>query len=69
MPDLPVENSKEQFERVAGLTGEKLGKMAAEFSGATNDSVKDNPIKVVAIAAAVGILAGSLLTLALRKRD
>lgn len=76
MSDQTIENSKEQFEKIAELTGEKLGNMAAEFSGATTDYVKsgheyvkENPVKTIAIAAAVGILAGSLLTMALRSRD
>lgn len=63
------------YEKMAHDAGEKIGNFATNFSKSTADSVKssreyiqDNPIKGVAIAAAVGVATGSLLTMALRRR-
>lgn len=55
--------------------GKKIGAMASDFTNKTSDYVKtsrdyvkENPATGVAIAAAAGVVAGSLLTMALRRR-
>lgn len=55
--------------------GKKIGAMASDFTNKTSDYVKtsrdyvkENPTAGVAIAAAAGVVAGSLLTMALRSR-
>jgi hypothetical protein len=55
--------------------GEKVANMASEIADSTTqyvktgrDFVKDNPAKGVAYAAAAGVAAGCLLTLALTRR-
>ena len=56
--------------------GEKIGNMASNVSDSAHryvdtsrEYVKENPMKGLAIAAATGLVAGSLLTLALRRRS
>lgn len=62
-----------QFEKAVENIGEKAGSMASDLANSTSDTlrtsqeyVKENPTKGVAIAAAAGIVVGSLLTMALR---
>lgn len=64
-----------QLEKTAKNAGEEIGAMASDFASRSADSlksgreyVKENPVRGVAIAAAAGAVAGSLLTMAMRKR-
>jgi ElaB/YqjD/DUF883 family membrane-anchored ribosome-binding protein len=68
-------NGEHQMERLAQNAGEKIGTIASDFAHSTADSmkssreyVKENPVKGVAIAAAAGLVAGSLLTMVMRPR-
>ncbi len=61
-------------EKVVKNAGERVGAMASNISGMASEYVKTgreyvktNPAKGVAIAAATGVAAGFLLSLALRK--
>lgn len=65
----------QDIEHLAQTTGERVGAMASDFANTAADSMKssrqyvrENPVKGVAIAAAVGLVAGSLLTIAARGR-
>lgn len=65
----------QQVEKMAQTAGEQVGAMAADFAHSTSetmkvsrDYVKENPVKGVALAAATGLVVGSLLTIALRPR-
>lgn len=66
-------NSEHQLEKLAHSAGEKAGAMVSSFSKSTSESiqsgreyVKENPAKSIAIAAAAGLVTGSLLTLLMR---
>jgi ElaB/YqjD/DUF883 family membrane-anchored ribosome-binding protein len=68
-------NAEHGFEKMAQNAGEQAGAMASDFARKTATSmkssqeyVKENPIKGVAIAAAAGLFAGSLITMAMRSR-
>lgn len=68
-------NGDHQLEKMAQSAGERVGAMASELANTTADTmkssreyVKENPVKGVAIAAAAGLVAGSLLTMAMRSR-
>ncbi len=70
-----VQSTSQGIEHLAKTTGERVGAMANNFAHSAADSmnssreyVKENPVKGVAIAAAVGMVAGSLLTIAARGR-
>ncbi len=70
-----VANGEEQLTQMTYDAGKKVGAIASEFANSTLDYakngrefVKENPGKGIAIAAGVGLLAGSLLTLAMRRR-
>lgn len=65
----------QDLEHLVHTTGERVGAMASDFANTAADSmkssrqyVKENPVKGVAIAAAVGLVAGSLLTIVARGR-
>ena len=67
-----AERSLEQMTRNAG---EKLGTMASDIAkNATNKAeasrnyIKENPVKGAAIAAGVGLVAGSLITMIMSRR-
>lgn len=69
---LPLEDSMGKFSHDAG---KRIGAIAAdithktsEYARAGQEYVKENPTTGVAIAAAAGLVAGSLLTMALRRR-
>lgn len=69
-------NVEARMENIAATTGERLGQMAANFTGTTNeyvntgrDYVKENPVKGVAIAAGLGAIVGGILMLALRPKN
>ena len=59
------EQLTEQTEKLRQL-GEKISESAQNLSRATNEYVQENPWKTIAIAAAVGFVAGMLIT---RGRD
>ena len=63
------------LEKMSQAIGEKAGSTVARFSGQANeyyktsrDYVAENPVKGIAIAAAAGLVAGSLLSMAFRRR-
>ena len=71
-----IQGLENNLERTAHNTGERLGAMASNFADSASEYVrtgrgyvKENPAKGVAIAAAVGVVAGSLITIAMRRRD
>ena len=66
---------EKNLEKVSHDVGQKAGMMASKFADTTTDYVsrseiyvKANPAKGVAIAAAVGLVAGSILTMAMRSK-
>ncbi len=68
--------SKEALEKKAMIAKNKVGAMASDLADTTTelyssgrDYVKENPVKGMAIAAAVGAVAGSILTFALRGKS
>lgn len=70
-----IVNGEHHLERLAHETGEKVGNMASDFASTTADSVKagkeyvqEHPLKGIAIAAAAGLVTGSLLTMAMSSR-
>ena len=63
------------LDRFSHEAGEKIGTMASRISDSTSEYVetgrkfvKENPEKGIAVAAAIGAVLGSLLTLSLRKK-
>ncbi len=67
--------SESDMEKVTHTAGEMIGSMASDLADsattyvrASGDFVKDNPARGIAIAAAAGLVAGSILTLAMRRR-
>ncbi len=72
-----IQTTEKQFERMSQDAGEKVGAIASDISGratryvsASQDYVKENPLKGAAIAAATGLVLGSLLTMVFsRRRD
>ena len=70
-----VIGAENNLEKISHDAGKKVGAMASDFVASTSeyartgrDYVKENPAKGIALAAAVGVVAGSLLTIALRRR-
>jgi ElaB/YqjD/DUF883 family membrane-anchored ribosome-binding protein len=70
-----VSTGEEQLTQMTYDAGKKVGAIASDFANSTmdyaktgRDYVKENPAKGLAIAAGVGILAGSLLTIVMRRR-
>ncbi len=70
-----IHGNEKQLDKVVQNVGEKMGEMASSFVHSTSDSlktsrdfVKENPLKGVAIAAAVGAVTGSLITILMRSR-
>ncbi len=66
---------EKNLEKVSHEAGQKAGMMAASLANSATDYVsrtqsyvKENPTKGVVIAAAAGLIAGSILTMALRRR-
>jgi ElaB/YqjD/DUF883 family membrane-anchored ribosome-binding protein len=64
-----------QLEKISHSAGETIGEAASNFANTTSEYVKSgrqyvvgNPVKGVAFAAAAGLIAGTLFTLALRRR-
>ena len=71
-----VQNGEQKIEKMSAEAGEKVGVIVADIGKSTTqyvqssrEYVQENPIKGIAIAAAAGLVAGSLLTLALRKKQ
>lgn len=72
----PPAFSDMSLENRAHQVGEKLGNAVSNFANTSTNYLKsgrayvaDNPSKGVAIAAATGLVVGSLLTIALRRRN
>lgn len=70
-----VQMAEKDFEKMSHEAGSKIGAMASEFAHSASEYVetgrgyvKSNPGKSVAIAAAAGLVAGSLITLAMSRR-
>lgn len=66
---------EDQLTQMTYDAGKKVGAIASDFASTTMDYaksgrefVKENPGKGVAIAAGIGLLAGSLLTITMRRR-
>jgi ElaB/YqjD/DUF883 family membrane-anchored ribosome-binding protein len=71
-----VHSGEKSLGKLSHDAGEKIGAMASDIADTTasyvktsRDYVKENPVKGVAIAAAVGVVAGGLLTFMLRSRE
>lgn len=71
-----VQNGEQKIEKMSAEAGQKVGVIVADIGKSTTqyvqtsrEYVQENPIKGIAIAAAAGLVAGSLLTLALRKKQ
>ncbi len=71
-----IKNGEQKIEKLSAEAGEKVGVVAADLANSTaqyvqssREYVQENPIKGIAIAAAAGLVAGSLLTMALRKKQ
>lgn len=69
-----IASSGNHLDKLAHSAGEKAGSMTAELVNSATTTVKsgreyvqENPIKGVAIAAAAGVVAGSLLTMIMRR--
>lgn len=65
----------EQIDDASIVAGRKVGQFASDLSHTTSDYVKNgrayvrgNPIAGVSIAATAGLMVGSLMTMALRRR-
>lgn len=59
-----VENTSQNFGRKIGSAMTDATDRAAEYVDTTRDYVKGNPIQSVVVAAATGVVVGSLLTMA-----
>jgi len=66
-------DADDQFAKLSHNAGKKLGAMASDLVSSTSsyvttsrDYVAENPIKGVAIAAAAGVVVGSILTMSMR---
>ena len=73
--DSNYEKSLHDTAQTLGDKAQSLGAMASTFANATStylktgkEYVKQNPNKAVAIAAAAGIVTGSLLSMAMRRK-
>ena len=71
-----MNSGEKSMEKLSLEAGEKVGAMASDFANTTADYMKTsreyvqkNPSTGVAIAAAAGLVVGSLLTIALRKKQ
>ncbi|OFZ17697.1 MAG: hypothetical protein A2Z20_01570 [Bdellovibrionales bacterium RBG_16_40_8] len=70
-----IQAAEKKFEEISHDAGAKVGAMASNLVHAANEYAKssrhyveENPGKSVAIAAAAGLVAGSLITLVMRRR-
>lgn len=71
-----VQNTERKFEQMAHEAGEKVGTLASDVANTASEAVKsgrdyitDSPARGVIIAAAVGAVVGSLITMAIRRKD
>lgn len=71
-----VMSSEKNLGKMSHEVGEKMGAMASDIASTTSEYlengrtfVKENPVSGVAIAAAVGAVAGSIVTLAMRRKQ
>lgn len=71
-----VQDTEEYLEKMSHDAGKKIGAMASDFAETTSGYVKtsreyvqENPVKSVAVAAAAGLVAGSLITWAMRPHE
>jgi len=69
------QSAESAIDRFSSEAGERLGAIASQLSDSTSQYVeegrkfvKENPEKGIAIAAGVGAVVGTLLTLALRRK-
>lgn len=63
-----LEKVSNDFGRQAGEVASRISEKSQDYYKASEDYVKTNPVKGVAIAAGAGLVVGSLLTMALRNR-
>ncbi len=70
-----VLSAEDQVADMSQKAGERVGTMvsgfatkATDYVKTSRDYVKENPAKGIAIAAGIGLLAGSLLTVSMRRR-
>lgn len=68
--------AEDQLTRLSNQAGKKVGEYASDFASVANEKmqigreyVKENPAKGIAIAAATGIVIGSLMTMAFRRNS
>lgn len=68
--------SAHSLENMSHAIGEKAGSTVARFSDSASEYyktgrefVKENPVKGIAIAAAAGLVVGSLLSMSMRRRQ
>jgi ElaB/YqjD/DUF883 family membrane-anchored ribosome-binding protein len=69
-----ITKPEDHLSKIAGNAGQKIGKVASDIATAATsriqlgrDYIVENPAKGVAIAAATGVVVGSLLTMAMRR--
>jgi ElaB/YqjD/DUF883 family membrane-anchored ribosome-binding protein len=70
------QNMSHQLDQMSHDAGERIGSMASSISDSASryvqgsrDYVRHNPVKSIALATAAGLVAGSVLTLVMRRRD
>ena len=70
-----IPNREDRFENMSHNAGKKIGSMASNIANSSNEYVKaigeyvqENPAKSVAIATAVGVVAGSIITMVMGRR-
>jgi ElaB/YqjD/DUF883 family membrane-anchored ribosome-binding protein len=63
-----LEKVSHDFGRQAGEMASRVSEKSQDYYKASEDYVKSNPVKGVAIAAGAGLVVGSLLTMVLNSR-
>ena len=63
-----LENMSQSIGEKAGATAARFSDQANEYYKTSRDYVVDNPVKGIAIAAAAGLVTGSLLSMVFRRR-
>lgn len=70
-----IQTAGSRLETLSQDVGERLGELSSTFMGTASEYVsagrkyvRENPAKGVAIAAAAGLVAGGLITLAMRRK-
>jgi ElaB/YqjD/DUF883 family membrane-anchored ribosome-binding protein len=71
-----AQSAEKSLDKISRNAGEKIGAVASgitnsasEYIRTSSQYVRDNPVRGVAVAAAAGVIAGSLLTIAMRRRQ